>query len=160
MSPGKRTTKDCGLPSFASSPLVPQDSVILFTMTIRLTMLFICCSLSTYTQEHIYLLLTWGNRSCPCVDMIWKGSSLYLAGLKEIYRNTSTKMELLLCSFATVTANHLASCWDWHYNNGHKELLTDSEHHHTTVQYIKGNNMKSELTHLLNKCSSCICAFY
>ncbi|CAM4732964.1 unnamed protein product [Leuciscus chuanchicus] len=42
-------------------------------------------------------------------------------------------MELVLFSFATVTAIHLASCWDWHHNNGHKELLTDSEYQHTML---------------------------
>jgi len=81
--------------------------------------------------------------------MIWEESSLYLAGLKEIYRNTSTKMEPVLCSFATVTAIHLASRWDWHHNNEHKELLTESVYQHT-IRYIKGNNVKSKLTHLLH----------
>lgn len=123
-------TKDCGLPSFSCSPPVPQDPVILCTMTIRLTALFICRSLNIKpgtNPEHISAVNLRKTRSCA--DTIWGRKLFVFSGIKgDLQEHINKDGAGCLCSFATVTTIHLASRWAWHHNNEHKELLTDSEH--------------------------------
>lgn len=82
MSLGKRTSKDCGLPSFpmSASPSRPcnpfhHDHQIYYSLSLSHS--------QCVAGAHIRWLNHWKKKETH-VDMIWDGSSLYFVGLKEI----------------------------------------------------------------------------
>lgn len=105
MSPGKRTSKDCGLPSFpmSASPSRPcnpfhHDHQIYYSFPLSLA--------PSLYLEHIPVALEEKGDAC-WHDLGWK--LFVFSGIKgDLVKHYSKDGDGCLCSFATVNAIHLA----------------------------------------------------